>query len=130
MGEFQIRENGEAGSYTILQGDRWIMAIQMNGEFTLEKQRAIVKQVCQSLNRVDFQFGVVKRYDIGDVVVWKGYNPAILRMQNAFSCDTKSPSISYNARVNDRYNSCHYSNLRPATADEVELLGDKDCYLL
>jgi hypothetical protein len=45
-------EDGEANVYTILNGDKWIMTIQQNGEMLVEKQRKIMRVLCEALEKI------------------------------------------------------------------------------
>lgn len=76
----------------------------------------------------DKKYGVIKEYEIGDIVHWRGNNPCIGRIKG------KGDNIDCHPdswKINDKtHNSLHYNNLRHATAKEIEMLGDKDLILL
>lgn len=69
-------------------------------------------------------------YKKGDVVVWRGNNPAILRIGHDFKFNNIAFSLECAKTTNKQYNSLHYSHLRIATRQESELLGNLDIILL
>ena len=72
-------------------------------------------------------FGIVTQYSKGDIVVWRGYDPAILRVENDWVMPVLRKTVKdVSVKINNEYNSCHYSNLRFATPKEIAMLGDKN----
>ena len=65
------------------------------------------------------------KYNIGDVVKWSGQQPCIGRIIG--ECTEFEDSYKIN---NDTHNSLHFINLRLATQDEIELLGNKEIHIL
>lgn len=47
--EIEIREEGEANVYALLNEKRWIASIRLNGEFMLEKQRKIIAKMATAV---------------------------------------------------------------------------------
>lgn len=41
----QVKPDGEANFYTLLNGARWIARVQLNGEFTTTQQEQIMQQI-------------------------------------------------------------------------------------
>lgn len=77
-------------------------------------------------------FGKVLSYKKGDVVVFKGTNPAIGRMA---ADEDFSKARSYVEECGlfqnvKTYDSLHFSELRPATEMEKEYLGDNILIIL
>lgn len=64
-------------------------------------------------------FGKQLDYKIGDIVIWRGQNPAILRIKSI------KMNHCYEATVNG-YNSMHFSHLRLATIKEIQYLGSAE----
>jgi len=79
-----------------------------------------------SIEDNDERYGKTKIYLEGQVVVWRGYNPAILRIPEDFVLNSFRQNSRTSISFNSIYNSCHYSNIRLATEKEIELLGDKE----
>lgn len=69
-------------------------------------------------------FGELTEYKKGDIVVWGGYNKAILRIAEDFISNDSCHMTQCARATHKGYNSLHYSNLRLATRQEVELLGN------
>lgn len=44
-----IRANGDANSYTLLQGDRWLASVLLNGELLPGAQEAIMRRLASAV---------------------------------------------------------------------------------
>lgn len=44
-----IIEGGLANHYTLKKDDNWLMAIQINGELPVEKQRELLKEMVKNI---------------------------------------------------------------------------------
>ena len=75
-------------------------------------------------------FGKNLEYKKGDIVVWKGYNKAILRIGYDFKVNFNAHVLECAKSTHKEYNSLHYTNLRLATDEEKEYLGDLDILIL
>ena len=75
-------------------------------------------------------YGKKLEYKKGDICVWNGFNKAILRIAQDFEVDFMAHVLECAKSTNRKYNSLHYSNLRLATDEEKELLGDLDILIL
>lgn len=73
------------------------------------------------INCAKYKFGKNRYYFEGQVCVWRGRDPAIVRIIGD-SIDDKCFQVE-NSEV---YNSLHYTNLRPATDSEIRKLGSKN----
>ena len=60
----------------------------------------------------------------GAVCVWGGCTPALLKIKG--KADTDEHGECYQGYLGENFNSLSISNLRPATQEEVEILGDRD----
>lgn len=69
-------------------------------------------------------FGKSLKYKKDDIVVWKGQCAAILRIGYDFEVDFSCHRFECAKSTDKRYDSLHYSNLRLATDQEKEILGD------
>lgn len=69
-------------------------------------------------------YGATRKYKIGDVVVWGGHTPCIGRIS------AKDSAWDHCYAISKSHNSLHYSNLRYATPEEIEALGDKNILLI
>ena len=69
-------------------------------------------------------FGDNTEYKKGNIVVWNGFNKAILRIKYDFKVDFRSHVLECAKATYFRYDSLHYSNLRLANKDEVKRLGN------
>lgn len=67
-----------------------------------------------------YKFGKNRYYFHGQICMWRGVNPAIVRI------DKNSDDSCYRTINTERYNSLHYSNLRPATKAEIKKLGKRN----
>jgi hypothetical protein len=76
-------------------------------------------------------FGKQLEYKKGDIVIWKGQNPAILRIERDLKVNPNGPSM-YNCAKSTHinYDSLHYSNLRIATFREFKYLGSSEFRLI
>lgn len=50
---YWYRANGEANSYTVLDGINWLFVIQVNGELHVDQQEAYMKTICEELNNAN-----------------------------------------------------------------------------
>jgi hypothetical protein len=71
-------------------------------------------------------FGERNDYKAGEVVVWNGIQPCICRIEGRAEHD----SFDYYSSTVSTHTSLHYTLLRPATPEEIELLGDNEIYYL
>lgn len=71
-------------------------------------------------------FGERNDYEVGEVVVWNGKDPCICKL--ASRCDDLALSC-YKSR-SESHDSLHYRHLRPATPEEINLLGEKEIHYL
>ncbi len=69
--------------------------------------------------------GKRKRYNIGTVVFWGGSKPCLGKINGR--CSEFEDSYILNK---ESHNSCSVMNLRPATKEEINQLGDKDFLLI
>ncbi len=49
-GALSVRENGEANSYALMQDDKWLMSVLLNGELLSEVQRASLHKLAAAWN--------------------------------------------------------------------------------
>lgn len=49
MTHIEIRASGEPNFYSLVQGDRWLAVIQLNGEFTSIHQERILEGLLEPL---------------------------------------------------------------------------------
>lgn len=71
-----------------------------------------------------FRFGANENYEIGDVVVWRGEDPCIGRING------KCRSFHNSFMICEDHNSLHISNLRYAEPDEIKKLGENQILLI
>lgn len=48
-GKIQIREDGDANVYTLLDDKRWLASVRLNGEFLVERQREMMVNMALGL---------------------------------------------------------------------------------
>lgn len=51
MNNIKIHEDGEANHYTLVGNNTWIATIHLNGEYTIEQQREILKKITKALEK-------------------------------------------------------------------------------
>ena len=72
-----------------------------------------------------------KEYKAGDVVVWSGIRPAILRIKEDFKVIESAGHWRQCASATYQpYSSMHYTRLRLATQAEIERLGNEQVWFL
>lgn len=49
-GVLTVRENGDANSYALMQDDKWLMSVLLNGELLTEAQRAALHKLAAAWN--------------------------------------------------------------------------------
>lgn len=73
-----------------------------------------------------FEFGKNKYYFKGQVCVWNGKNPAVVRIGGSYS----PKSEYYYIEKTPDYNSLSFRYFRPATREEIERLGNRNVLVL
>jgi hypothetical protein len=68
------------------------------------------------------ELGEKKQYEKGDIAFWGGCEKEIIRIEGKYKY---IKSHEYYHRIGSDNNSYHIGKLRPATAEEIKLLGDK-----
>ena len=96
----------------------YLKAKEIVAEYELQIAAERAKKDFEKLATVEF--GFIKKYKRGDVVVWKGNTPGICCIKK--KCKLKDDSY-YATKT---HSSLHISNLRLATKKEIKLLGTKD----
>ncbi len=71
-------------------------------------------------------FGERNDYKAGEVVVWNGKKPCICKIKDR----SEYSGTSCFASTSNTHNSLHYLYLRPATSEEIELLGENEIHYL
>jgi hypothetical protein len=46
----EIKESGEANQYTLIKGNKWLMHIKYNGEFTVKQQKEDLQKFVDFMN--------------------------------------------------------------------------------
>lgn len=75
------------------------------------------------LNCKKYEFGRNYYYFPKQIAVWRGGQPCILRIKRKIEDNIYSRDC-YESTTKT-HNSLHYTNLRPATEEEIKLLGRK-----
>jgi hypothetical protein len=73
-------------------------------------------------------FGERNDYKAGEVVVWNGKKPCICKIKER--SEYLGTSSTCFASTSNTHNSLHYLYLRPATSEEIELLGENEIHYL
>lgn len=73
------------------------------------------------MEKKKYKFGETKEYKKGDIVVWRGRNPCIGKIECRGNEDLHRDCWV----IDEEHNSLHYSNLRYATKKEIKQLGDR-----
>ena len=79
-----------------------------------------------------YEYGKNLYYFKGQVCVWRGCHPYIFRIKensNRWNINIDS-TLCYKSTSRHSHNDLHYTNIRPATKDEVKLLGKNQIIIL
>ena len=89
----------------------------------LNKAKQIIDEAYNKAVTKAFRFGERNDYVAWEVVVWNGHQPCICRIKG------KSDPLHYESTIST-HDWLYYSHLRPATPEEIQLLGDKEIHYL
>jgi hypothetical protein len=92
----------------------------------LNKAKQIIDKAYNKAVVKSIGFGERNDYEVGEVVVWNGQEPCICKLAGRANNSGASCYKSYS----NTHDSLHYRHLRPATPEEIELLGENKIHYL
>jgi len=106
---------------------------KLRDRYYIDGIKEVVQRLTNELTKTtiesnEYEFGGNKYYFPGQVVVWRGGEPAILKIKGKTMGDFLDKNCF--TSTTDSHTTLHYDNLRPATKREIEILGNRDIILI